>query len=117
MKNKIRFLIAVPSILILFSCSSSKLVNKDSIKGYFSYLADAALFTDCKTNKKYPVLMEKDYLKLERAYLDADKNPGENILVEIVAEIQTRPKIEGEGEREFILVMEFINIFPNEKCN
>ena len=79
-------------------------------------MADAALFTDCSTNNKYPVLMEGEYIKLENAYLEIDKSPGEAILVEIIGEIELRTNMEGTGEREFLLVEKFIEIYPNDEC-
>ena len=86
-------------------------------KGYFSYFADAALFVECGSNKKYPVAMEDDYISLESAYLEIDKNPGEKILVEIIGEYEERTKMEGEGTIEFLIVKKFLKILPNEQCN
>ena len=39
------------------------------MSGMYSYLADAANFTECLTGARYPVAMEADNLALERAYL------------------------------------------------
>ena len=38
-----------------------------SMTGEFRYMADAALFTECHTQRTYPVAMESDYLALEKA--------------------------------------------------
>jgi uncharacterized lipoprotein NlpE involved in copper resistance len=38
---------------ILFSCSTIDSEKKDKkFKGMYSYMVDAAMFTDCETNKK-----------------------------------------------------------------
>ena len=103
-------------MMIFISCSSIQNENSNIKKGYFSYFADAALFVECISNNKYPVAMENDYIALERAYLELDKNPGEKILVEIIGEIERRDKIEGEGKNDFLIVKKFVKILPNEQC-
>jgi copper homeostasis protein (lipoprotein) len=100
----------------LLSCSASLQEDGKKYRGYFSYLADAALFSECSTNIKYPVAMEGDYIELERAYMELDKRPGEGIIVELIGETELRTNMEGTGEREFLIVKKFIDIFPGEKC-
>ena len=102
----------------LVSCSSFE-VNNDAkkIKGFYSYMADAALFYDCETGKKHPVAFEGDNLKLEKAYLEINENAGEKILVTLLGNYELRDKIEGTGKEEFLVVTKFINIWPNIDCN
>jgi copper homeostasis protein (lipoprotein) len=103
-------------IVFLSYCSSSDIKTEHSYVGYFSYFADAANFTDCSSDKRYPVAMEGEYINLEKAYLELDKNPGEKILVEIVGHIDQRKKMEGEGKAEFLVVKRVLKILPDEKC-
>ena len=113
MKN----IIALLLVQILFSCSTIDSEKKNNIlKGYYSYMADAGIFIDCKTDKKYPVVMEADNISLESAYLKIVENPGEKIIVTITGHFETRPKIEGTGEREFLIVEKFDNIWPHIDC-
>jgi len=107
-------------ILVVSSCTAPKNKNMEDenlFKGYFSYMADAGLFIDCKDNKKYPVSNEGDYLKLEKEYLKTVKDGGEKILITFNGEIVEKEKIEGEGKTKFLVVNKFINIFPDKKCD
>ena len=105
-------------MLVVGSCiSTQKKENKNLFKGYFTYIADAALFIDCKDNKRYPVAKESDYLKLETEYLKTVKDGGEKILITLNGEIIEKNKIEGKGKIKFIVVKKFLNIFPDKKCN
>ena len=103
---------------ILVSCSSFEVTNNaNKIKGFYSYMADAALFYDCETGKKHPVAFEGDNLKLQKAYLEVSENAGEKILVTLFGNYELRDKIEGTGKEEFLVVTKFINIWPNIDCN
>jgi uncharacterized lipoprotein NlpE involved in copper resistance len=84
--------------------------------GEMRYMADAALFTDCRTGRTYPIAMEADYLKMERAYLKAVVEPGAPIYVTFEGFIVPRPKMEGEGLEPAVVVERFINVWPEEKC-
>jgi copper homeostasis protein (lipoprotein) len=79
-------------------------------------MADAAMFTDCKTGEKYPVAFEADNISLERAYLTVRKNPGEKILITLYGHFEMRPKMEGNGEREFLIVDKFYKVWPFVSC-
>jgi len=113
-----RNIILLCLMFVAVSCISSK--NKEDnnlFKGYFSYMADAGLFIDCKDQKRYPVAKEGDFLKLEEEYLKVVKNGGEKILVAINGEIIEKKKIEGEGTMKFLVVKKFIGLFPDKKCD
>lgn len=84
--------------------------------GMFVYLADAAQFTECRSNRSYPVAMEGDYLRLERAYLAKRKAPGEPLYVTVEGSIEERPRLEGEGTQPTAVVARFINAWPDETC-
>ena len=109
-------------ILLLFllilacSCSSTKIEHKNILIGYFSYFADAPLFIDCKTNEKYPVAMEGDYIFLEEEYLKIAEPAGQSILISLNGKFEERTGMEGDGKRKFLIVNKLLNIFPNETC-
>jgi copper homeostasis protein (lipoprotein) len=113
--NKLSILLL---LLMLYSCSSiEETKNSALIKGMYSYMADAGIFVDCKTQKKHHVAMESDNISLEKAYLNIAEEPGEKILVTLNGNIEKRPKIEGEGERTFLIVSRFDKIWPNIDCS
>jgi uncharacterized lipoprotein NlpE involved in copper resistance len=84
--------------------------------GEMRYMADAALFTDCRTGRTYPIAMEADYLNMERAYLKAVVEPGAPLYVTFEGFIMPRPKMVGEGLEPTVVVERFINVWPEEKC-
>ncbi len=112
--KKIIILLLLP---ILFSCSSVDSEKKaNELKGFYSYMADAAMFKDCKTNKKYPVAFEADNASLEKAYLDVVENAGEEIIVTLTGHFESRPKFDGEEKIDFLIVDKFNKIWPHINC-
>ena len=82
------------------------------LRGMFSYLADAASFTECLTGRRFPVAQERDYLALERAYLGARQTPGEPLLATLVGRLTTRPVGEGEALKDATVVERFDRVWP-----
>jgi copper homeostasis protein (lipoprotein) len=46
------------------------------VAGEMTYMADAARFTECLTGRSYPVVMEADFIAMERAYLEHAGRPA-----------------------------------------
>ena len=86
------------------------------LRGMFSYQADAASFTECRTGRRFPVAQERDYLALERAYLGARKTPGEPLLVTLDGRLTTRPVGEGKALKNATVVERFDRVWPGETC-
>ena len=86
------------------------------MRGMYLYIADAALFTECQTRRKFPVAQEEDNAALERAYLVARTQPGQPLLATLEGRIALRPKMEGPGEQPGLVVERFINVWPGETC-
>lgn len=87
------------------------------LQGMFRYMADAARFEDCLTGRSYPVAMEGDYVKLERAYLEADKpEPGAPLMASFEGDITRRPAMEGGALIPTVVVRHFIGIWPGQRC-
>jgi uncharacterized lipoprotein YbaY/heat shock protein HslJ len=85
--------------------------------GMFLYMADAASLTLCRDGRRLPVMMEGDYRRLEVAYLDARRDPGEPLLVEIEGSISSRPPAEeGARPRTVVVVKRFIAVRPGATC-
>jgi len=103
---------------ILFSCSSNNIKNNDKeLKGFYLYMADAPVFYDCETDKKYPIAFEGDSIELEKAYLAVVEIYGKKILVTLLGKYELRDKVEGLGKEEFLVITKFLNIWPNIDCN
>ena len=86
-----------------------------TMRGMFRYMADAANFEECLTRRRLPVLMQGDYLALERTYTRTRREPGAAILVTLQGRIVERAGMEGPL-RPSLLVGRFTGIWPGETC-
>lgn len=86
------------------------------MRGMYRYMADAALFDECLTGRRFPVSMEADNVALERAYLEARKEAGEPILVSLEGRIAQRPAMEGDATVLSVVPERFIGIWPGKSC-
>jgi hypothetical protein len=86
------------------------------MRGLFTYMADAAAFSDCDTGARLPVAMEAGYLELERGYLEARSEPGAPLLVTFEGRVELRPSMEGDVEVETVIVERFGAVWPGEDC-
>lgn len=111
-----KYILLLSILILTASCSSIITDNNNILKGYFSYMADAALFVDCETNEKYPVAMKGDYITLEKEYLKVAETAGQKVIVELEGEYADLDKIEGEGKRTFLIVNKLIELQPNQTC-
>ena len=93
-------------------------VQAELMRGMYSYMADAALFLDCRRQQRFPVATEADNAALERAYLKHQHRylPGKPLLVEVEGHFEPRQKMEGNGMQENLIVNRFINIHEQETC-
>ena len=87
-----------------------------AMRGMYRYFADAGLFTECLTRRKWPVAQEKDNAALESAYAKARLTTGEELLVNLEGQVAMRPKMEGQGAQLTLVVERFIGIWPGETC-
>ena len=84
--------------------------------GMYRYMADAGIFTECRSRRRMPVAPEQDNAALEAAYTRARREPGEELLVRLAGQIALRPKMEGDGVQPTLVVARFINVWPGESC-
>ena len=102
------FLLPVLLVLLVLGCNQTEQTavadpgaqQADSspgmeLEGMFRYMADAALFRDCRNNKSYPVSMEGAYIELERAYLNSGIEPGSEVMAKLRGRFLDRPTMEG----------------------
>lgn len=85
--------------------------------GMFQYMADAATFTECQTGRRWPVAMEAGYRDLERVYLAARRQPGEELMVSLEGQVAMRPKVDGQGETPTVIVERHVDIRQGESCS
>ena len=86
------------------------------MRGMYRYLADAAVFEECLTGRRFPVSMEADNVALERAYLAAQAQPGEPVLASFEGRIAQRRAMEGVATVLSVVPERFIRVWPGESC-
>jgi heat shock protein HslJ len=86
------------------------------LAGMFTYMADAAVFEDCRSNKVFPVSMEGAYIELERAYLNSGIDSGQPLLVQVEGRFLERPAMEGNRNEVKLIVDSFTAILPEQSC-
>jgi copper homeostasis protein (lipoprotein) len=86
------------------------------LRGMYVYMADAATFNECLTGKRFPLLITKDHLALERAYLGARAAPGSPLAAIIEGRFVHHAPEPGAPVREHIVVERFERVLPGETC-
>ena len=86
------------------------------LTGMFRYMADAAIFRDCRNNKTYPVAMEGNYIELERAYLNSGIVAGEKIMIKLRGRLLERDGMEINSRKVNLIVDSFDKLLPDETC-
>lgn len=86
------------------------------LRGMFSYMADAAVLTECLTGQRLPVRQAEDYLALERAYLDQRREPGEAVLVSLAGRIALQEAMDADTPEPTLTVQRYRGIWPGESC-
>ncbi len=84
--------------------------------GMYQYTADEAIFRECLTGFKLPVVFEGDHAALERAYLGSHIEPGSPLKVHLDGSIVQRQVTDGTGTKAHLLVDHFIKTIPRETC-
>ena len=87
-----------------------------TMRGMYRYMADAALFEECLSGRRFQVAQEADNIALERAYLEAQRQPGEALLVSIQGRIAEHPAMEGDAMVLTVVPEHFIGVWPGETC-
>lgn len=86
------------------------------MRGMYRYMADAAVFEECLTGRRFPVSMEADNVALERAYLAAQAQPGEPVLASFEGRIAQRPAMEGDITVLSVVPERFLSLSPGGGC-
>jgi copper homeostasis protein (lipoprotein) len=87
-----------------------------TLRGMYRYMADAALFEECLSGRRFQVAHEADNVALERAYLETRRRPGDELLVSLQGRIAERPAMEGEAMVLTVVPERFLGVWPGETC-
>nr|WP_289846703.1 YbaY family lipoprotein [Pacificibacter marinus] len=83
--------------------------------GMMTYMADAAMFQECRTGRSYAVVMDGDYLEMERAYLADQSDAAAPLYVNVEGSFLMRPAMEGPEQRSLV-VDRFVRTRPGITC-
>lgn len=86
-------------------------------EGMFRYMADAALFRDCRDGRSFPVAMEGAYIELERAYLNSGIEAGGELFTRVTGRLQQRPTMEGNMSEVNLIVDILQSIDADGSCD
>ncbi len=101
---------------LLASNRAKSLEPRLILEGAYSYMADAGLFYECSTGLKFPLAFEEDNIALEKAYLNAVITPNQSLKTQLKVRIAGRKQPDSVGNKATIIVEEFLEIIPKEKC-
>jgi copper homeostasis protein (lipoprotein) len=87
-----------------------------TMRGMYTYMADAGVFVDCATGWRLPVATEADNVALERGYQAARSEPGQPVLVALEGRIAMRPRMEGDGRQRTLVPIRFDKARPGDTC-
>jgi len=86
------------------------------LTGMYTYMADAAMFEDCASGERLPVLIEAAHIDVERAYLEMRTDPGAPLLLTARFEVVERPPEPGMPVRKHLRVVKFDRFRPEDDC-
>ncbi|GGA74679.1 hypothetical protein GCM10011369_15620 [Neiella marina] len=91
------------------------MVSAQRLTGDFRYMADAALFMECSTGRRWPVAENPIRLQLERQYQQWRSAPGEPLLISVNGVIEQRPAMEGESLVDTLVLVELISVSDKQQ--
>jgi len=101
---------------IIRSLSVDPFPDPFRLRGMYTYLADAGVITECLTGRRFPAAPEAGNAALERAYSGAHPSPGAPLLVSVEGRFARRPRVDGPGTQEAVVVERFLDVRPGERC-
>lgn len=87
------------------------------LRGLYSYMADAAVFSECRTGRRYPVSAQAAQGDMERAYLELTRgNPGTQLLATVEGRFDMQATDPAAAPREHLVIERFERFWPGETC-
>jgi copper homeostasis protein (lipoprotein) len=87
-----------------------------AMHGMYRYMADAGTFTECLTNRTWPVAGAGQNAELEVGYLGSVGTAGEPMLVHLEGRIVAAPAMEGDSMVAALVVDRFLATEPGGEC-
>jgi len=125
-----RSIIAVVSLVMLAACNGAgnepPAVKSDEsapgagpmrLTGMYTYMADAAVFEECQSSQRFPVLLKADHLAVETAYLAQRSGPGEPLFLSFTGRFVDQAPEPGLAPRPHVIVEQFGAFSPGRTCD
>lgn len=87
------------------------------LRGMYTYLADSGRIVECNSGRTFPVAEAGDNVALQRAYLAARAAPGAALLTTLDGRLTQRPRADGPGSEDAIVVERFDRVWPGYGCD
>ncbi len=84
--------------------------------GMYRYMADAALFEDCVSQKRYPVAFLGANMEMERQYGQIKKEAGSPVYVEVEGFVKELPAMEGDGTEAQLIITKVLGFIADGQC-
>ena len=84
--------------------------------GMAVHLADAPFFTECHSQLRLPLAMERGYSEFESSYLENRTEPGSALLVSFIGHLEERPAADRTGTEEVLVAERFERAWPGQPC-
>lgn len=119
----IRFLFFLTLLMVVFAfqqCSpvkNAKTNDKNDLtkyEGYFMYMADAAVFKSCGSEKPVRVAAEKEYIQVERKYLQIAEG-GTWVYLVFKGRLQNMTNEEGKNVASYV-IYEVLECSAGKNC-
>ena len=82
----------------------------------FRYVADAAMFRDCRDDRTYPVAMEGGFMELKSLYLNSGIDGGQEVFVKVRGRYLERPTMYHSSNKINLIVDEVEAMHPETEC-
>ena len=113
--SKMKGSITIKEVISLNNGISCNIVVR-RMGGMYSYMADAGIFTNCKTKRQYAVQTTGANVALESQYAKVSQGNGEKVYVEFEAYVQRTEGMEGGTSVDGVFVTRVIGFDKSYSC-
>ncbi|WP_170172551.1 copper resistance protein NlpE N-terminal domain-containing protein [Hymenobacter rigui] len=90
--------------------------TKREFTGRYTYLADAAVFVECGSDKRYAIAPAGLGAQLERQYGTTRKEAGKPVFLRVAATVTSQGRMEGTVTEEALQVDKILEMKPDPIC-
>jgi len=111
-----------PTLALSFALATAPALGGEinrphAIDGIYVHFADAGFLIDCRSGNRVAVATEADNAALERAYLTITARAGAPLWVSLVGHVENRPRQEGAGREDVLVVDRFARVEGGRGCH